>query len=89
MSKHPKLSKFMLKTLHWWFSAFLFTTPANFPNSWLVYFKLILIDVTLQKEACVKQDKYRRPGPSEFDEFIRENEVAKEKTGFIVRQCCN
>ena len=46
----------------------------------------MFIVVILQKNACGKQDKYRRPGPGEFDEFNRETEVEKEKTGFIVRQ---
>ena len=55
-------------------------------NTWFVYFKLMFIDVSVQKDAFVKQDKYRRRGPREFDEFNRETEVAKEKTGSIVRQ---
>ena len=46
----------------------------------------MFIDVTLQKEACVIQEKYRRLGPTEFDRFNRENpETAKEKAGNGVR----
>ena len=47
----------------------------------------MFIDGTIQKEACVVQEKYGRLGPREFDGFNRENpETAKEKVGIYVRQ---